>query len=254
MAKGVNTAPPFFLSFWLAFWSLGVGVISSIAVSSGGMIWLFVFTHGGAEIGVAWLLASTFAAAMERTLRPPELELDLGGVRGRWGSGPRSVFTLTSFLVVGAIIAVLLIGGTWGPVATAGEISTKAVLIATALTAAWGIIAWRWILALRRMLAVLGSVELSATLDRVSVVHRRGAVEVTHEYPAAGLRAEEEGNFLVLTRGEERAEVPCRDSAERTRLVTLLNEMSAKADAPGERSEIPAELAAMRGATAPAGQ
>ena len=242
-----------FLSFWLAFWSLGVGVISSLAVSKGGLIWVFVFSHGGAEIGVSWLLAKSFVAAMERSLRPPALKRDLGGITGEWGTGPRSAFVLTCFMAVGALMAVLLLGGTWGPVAIAEELSIRAVGIATFLTTAWSLIAWRWARALRQMRSMMGSVSMSATMERVEVVHARGVLEHTHEFPAAGLKAEADEGFLVLTRGEKTARIPCVESTERDNLIEMINEMSARAAAPGERSEIPAALAAMRGVSDPAG-
>ena len=35
---------------FMSSWSIGVGVLSSMLLTSGGLLWLFIFTHGGTEV------------------------------------------------------------------------------------------------------------------------------------------------------------------------------------------------------------
>ena len=129
-----------------------------------------------------------------------------------------------------------------------GSGSWSGVPTALALSGGWSVIVWRWVRAFRQMVAMMGRVELSATFDQVEVTHTRGAVEVTHEYPTAGLKVWGEGHRLMLQSGEqEPVSVPCADSDDRDRLVDALTDLSRRAEAPGERSEIPEELSALIG-------
>jgi hypothetical protein len=247
MAEG--RASPWFMSVWLLFWSLGVGVLSSLVGTQGGLLWLFLFTHGGAEIGVGWLTAGMFARATEEALGDPSLEASLSGVTARWQSRRRATLLLIGAVVVGGLIGLLLAGGTWLPVVQSGTI--QSALLALVLSAAWGVIGWRWLLALRRMIGLLGSVELSATFDRLTATHRRLGVEVIHELPMAGLRVRAEGAWLTLTAGAETVRLPCATGLKRDRLADALKELAINADSPGAQGEVPPTLAALMSRSAP---
>ena len=174
------------LSFWLMFWSLGVAVISWMAVKGNAFIWLFVFTHGVAEIGVGWMLTRAFVRAMERTIGGPTVTLDVAGLTARWRSQRRSVLILLWCAIQGLIVGAILAAGTWIPILLAGE-PTRGLLLSSLLSVAWAGLGVLWLRALWEMVRMMGTVELTASPHTLSAVHRLGAVEVEHELPMAGL-------------------------------------------------------------------
>lgn len=239
-----------FLTFWLTLWTLGVSVISNLLATEGGTFWLFAFTHGGAQIGVSWLLAGQFADAAERHAAPPELSLDLAAMRAQWGGGAGVTALLTGFCLVGLFIGTLLGAGTWAPVLQ--EASPDRILIALGLSAAWGTIAWRWGLALRRILQAQERVLLVADLDEVSVTRRRPLREIDHTFPAARLSAAAQEGRLTLTGPDASLSLRCADTPAREQLVHTLNEMAARAaQAPAQQPPLPAVLAALRATPEP---
>ncbi|MFT4979592.1 MAG: hypothetical protein ACI8S6_005504 [Myxococcota bacterium] len=234
-----------FMSFWLTFWSLGVALLSGAVASEGGILWLFVFTHGGAEIGVAWALAAQFALAAQRATSGPELTMDLATMTARWGYRPRAILLLVWFVALGLLICALLVAGTWAPVA--GDPTPLRIAVALILSAGWTIIGWRWTKTLRAILQVMQHVTVEATFDRVEVVLRRGPFEVVHELPAAALQAEADDTTLTLRSPEVTLTLPCALTPERDTLLKTLHEMAARtAAAPFEQPPLPAELTALR--------
>lgn len=107
------------------------------------------------------------------------------------------------------------------------------------------------VMALRRMIGMLGRFELSANFDRLTATHRRGMVEVIHELPMARLKVKGKDGYLHFTAGTESFTLPCAFSPERKALLASLSELSQRANAPGEWSDVPSELASLMSRPAP---
>lgn len=246
-------ATPWFLSVWLLFWSLGVGVLSGLVSSQGGILWLFICTHGGAELLVGWIAASSFEKAVAGTIDGVSTEPSMSGITARWQSRGKSLFILTWFVILGILMGGILAAGTWGPVVL-GEGETMRLVVASVLSVAWSTIGWRWAVALRGMIRMLGSFTLTASFDRLVVTHRRGVVEVVHELPMAGLRVKAEDAELTFTAGAESFTVPCALGPERKAMLASISELSRKAEAPGAASDVPEALASLMSRREPAAE
>jgi len=234
-----------FMTIWLTFWSLGVGLLSSLLTTEGGILWLFIVTHGGAEIGVAWMLAASFARAAEQAVGGPELSLGLSELKASWGFRGRSLFLLGWFGILGLFIGLVLALGTWLPVV--GDATVQRLVVASALSVAWGVIGWRWVKTLRLMRRTLEQVTVEATFDRVEVVRSIGVTETVHTFPAAELSVSADGHRLTFQGPEESVSLLCAPTPERDQLVDTLREMSARAVAePFENPPLPEALAALR--------
>lgn len=234
-----------FLTIWLLGWSLGVGFLSSLVSTEGGLLWLFIFTHGGAEIGVAWALAASFARAAEGAITPPRIEQDLAAMAARWRPTPRLLVLTVWFSLLGLLVGAILGLGTWLPVID--NASPGPIVVATLLSLGWGVIGWRWVKTLRTMLRAFESFSLSATFDRVEVTRKRGPAETVTTLPAADLLVSEEDHALTLRTPTESITVRCVPSDERAHLVQTLRDMAARARAaPFEQPPVPRDLARLR--------
>ena len=251
-AKQHNQRPSIFslgfMTVWLTFWSVGVGLLSSMAVQGELFLWLFVFTHGGAQVFVSWLVASQFSALAERAVRTPEVELGLSDMTVRLRPLKARVWVLLMWcLGLGAVVGLLLGGGTWHPVIQ--EATPFRVVVASLMSVAWGVIGWRWLRALRSILRALQRTTVEATLDQVTVTRRLPLVEIVHELPAAQLTVEAKEFDLTLSSPQETVSLRCPPGPERDRIVETLNKMATRSAAdPATQPQLPDALADMLGA------
>lgn len=242
----VSIATLAFLTVWLCVWSIGVGVLSSLLMTSGGSLWLFICTHGGAELGAAWLITGSFLHAAKQSIDGPELSLDLAGMTASWGPQPRLHLLTLWFIGLGGLVCSILSVGTWLPVYNGPTASS--IILASILSVAWGFLGWRWLRVLFQIRALAQSVTVEATFDRVTVTRSRGLLEHQTELAAASLEVSVDASQLLLTGPEASLSVHCGQTPDREQMVSTLQEMASRAaSSPFEQPPLPEGLQALRG-------
>lgn len=244
-AKKTSLFVLLFLSFWLSIWSVGVGLLSSVLLSSGGVLWLFIVTHGGAEIGAAWVISSSFLTAARQTVGGPEVTLDLAKMTASWGPKPRLHVVTVWFIALGLLVGAILGLGTWLPFFNAP--TAVSFTLAVMLSAAWSMIGWRWLTVLGDMRKLARSVTVEATIDHVTIVQNRGVSQRETEIPAASLTVAVDGSQLTLSGPDASLTLHCGQTPARDQMVSTLQEMAARAAAsPFEQPPLPQALASLR--------
>lgn len=235
-----------FFSFWLTGWSVGVGIISFMVAKGSPLMVLFLLTHGGAEVFVSRMIARKFVDAAERMVRAPVLSQDLDSVTATWRSRGLSWVLLLWCTLLGLVVMLMLLIGTWLPAFRA--FSPWHAIAGVLLTAAWGYVGWNWLTALRDIRHTMARVTLTSTFDRLTVAQRGLLFEQDAELPIAGLEVSADETRLHLRSGEQTVSVCCAPGPQRQKLLDTLQESIDQAAAsPFTQPEMPQALAAMRG-------
>ena len=189
-----------FFSFWLAGWSIGVGVISYMVAQGDPFMLVFLLSHGGAEVFVSRMVMRKFVAAAENLVRAPELSHDLDSMSATWQSRGLSWVVLLWCALLGLMVLLALLTGTWLPALNSP--SVLHIISGVLLTAIWGYIGWQWLSALRTIRRTMARVTLTSTFDRLTIHQRDLFVEREVELPIAGLTVSADETSLHLDAGE----------------------------------------------------
>lgn len=229
-----------FMAVWLTGWSAGVGVIQSMVLQGDLAVLLFLFTHGGAEVGILIALARSLIANAKKGGSLPALELEHDGVRATWRAGTPSVLKGIIALPIGVLAHALVIGGVVHGLANVD--GPLLIGLGVALLVLWAATAVLWAYALLLQFRGAAVVELDADLDGVRLeVNGRET-----RFGLEDLRVDTFEDTLGLSSGEQSVDVPCVASMERRELVKLLQMMAGRED---DRTEMPVPegLASLRG-------
>ena len=232
-----------FMSVWLSFWSVGVGVISAMVAGNPGML-LFLFSHGGAEVFVARQVTKSYLKAARESLREPTIKQDLDGLTASWGPRPRLYVLQTLFALLGVVVMTLLLGGTWWKFDPA---QLGSLVVAVPLSVVWGLVGWWWINAFREMIGFGAKTSLDASFDQVKIQRRGWLVATDHQFETQHTTVMDSAEGLEISDGKQTLLLPCPASSERDHLINTLREAAARARAnPTTDVPIPAELDALR--------
>ncbi|MEL6346998.1 MAG: hypothetical protein AAFV53_28045 [Myxococcota bacterium] len=233
-----------FMTVWLSGWSLGVGVISGMLTTTPFMI-IFLLTHGGAELGVGWMVTNKFIKAANQSMKAPsDVQADLDSVTTRWGPSWKSPLLLVWCALLGLVVMGLLLSGTWAPV-IAGA-TTVNVIVAILLTALWGVLGVRWGAALNEIRKTNQTWSIDATFDRLTIEQRGWLQATRHQLSMEQLTVLEEAHHLRLMDDEHDVTIPCPPGMERNALVEQLALAARRAQAdPFDQPEVPQALAEM---------
>ena len=239
--------PLVFLSFWIVFWSVGVGALSGGAGRGGAIFFLFLLTHGASELFVFRLIMKNFIDAAKGMFRTPEVSQDLDSMSANWRSRPRMWGLLLWCFLLGVVVLAILLIGTWMPVMGIVDGSASPYL-PLLLTCFWGYVAWTWSKALQTILMMIEKIKLSSTFDRL-IIKRKGLfLQRDIELPISGLEVTADESSIFLTSGNEDIALSCPPGPEREQLLANLSQCIERAEHdPVSQPEVPKALAEMMG-------
>lgn len=233
----------FFLILWASLWTAAVTVVQHQAITTAGptVELLFLFTHGGAELAVLYLLSNSLVTDVDEQGGAIALERDHAGLVARWTRGSHSPggFALQALALAIAHVALMfgaLVSGLSAPSPLWGW------TLALVALAVWGASARRSARSVAHARREGGDVTLTADLDGIRV--REPAREVVSGWE--GLHVEAFEGMLRLETPDTLLRIPCQDTPARAELVAALHVMAATPRPKKKSRRVPAALDRLR--------